>query len=206
MSDVTPRFYLKAETDAVHERLHGHAALAPLAGGAALTPDAYARVLRLFEGFYGAAEPVFANGPAEEERFDGEIRPLPALAADLADLAADGAAVPGSVPFHLPPGAPAPCFSAYAGYLYMKQGATLGGRLIGKTLAQKEWFDPARHGRYFSSYGAETGARWRAFETWLSAHDERLNLGESGAAARYYFRALERCCDLVSDGQNLKSE
>ncbi|QKT02780.1 biliverdin-producing heme oxygenase [Ectothiorhodospiraceae bacterium 2226] len=54
--------------------------------------------------------------------------------------------------------------SCCVGCLYVLEGATLGGCVIGKALRRNARI-PVQAQRYFTGYGADTGARWTAF--WL---------------------------------------
>ena len=59
--------------------------------------------------------------------------------------------------------------TAGLGSLYVLEGATLGGQLIARELARLG-VDAAHGGRFFASYGAEVGPRWRQFVDVLETH------------------------------------
>lgn len=59
------------------------------------------------------------------------------------------------------------------GCLYVIEGATLGGRTITRHLQASLGLTPETGGAFFAGYGAETGPRWQAFGTMLSALAER---------------------------------
>ena len=49
------------------------------------------------------------------------------------------------------------------GVMYVVEGSTLGGKVISQRLAQHAWLIPAKHLRFFNSYGARRGKMWRDF-------------------------------------------
>jgi heme oxygenase (biliverdin-IX-beta and delta-forming) len=161
--------------------------------GPTLTPAEYRRLLERFWGFCAPAEAaVAASGvwaalrvdPAERERTGRLERDLLALGHTTATLAA--------LPRH--PAAPelgsAP---GAAGYLYVMEGATLGGSVISRHLQRTLGVTCAEGGAFFGSYGAEVGPMWKRFTHALTAYAER-----SGAqpgivqGARQTFSSLER--------------
>ena len=78
----------------------------------------------------------------------------PLLARDLAALPASPSLPPLAVRLTGLPEA--------LGALYVLEGSTLGGQVIGRHLRARG-LTPARGGAYFHAYGPETGAMWRAF-------------------------------------------
>lgn len=69
------------------------------------------------------------------------------------------------------------------GYLYVFEGATLGGQLLANLLKQTFQTEPDVPMRYFSGYGEQTRKNWDAFLKFLIGCDfncdERKNLIES---------------------------
>ena len=59
------------------------------------------------------------------------------------------------------------------GSLYVMEGSTLGGQVIGKALAGAAWA-PEGGLTYFNPYGKDTAAQWRGFIDWA----ESAALGE----------------------------
>lgn len=151
---------LRAATGAVHERLHGVAAFARLAGGA-INRDEYRALLARLHGFHQALEAALASGPAA-----GSGPGVAAWGIDLAArrrsplLAADRAALGDTSPPLPAPIPPIPCAAAAMGWIYVSEGSTLGGRHLARAL------DPllgeAMAGRHFLlGHGARHGAMWR---------------------------------------------
>jgi len=62
------------------------------------------------------------------------------------------------------------------GCLYVLEGATLGGQIISKYVADKLGYERERGATFFKSYGAEVRAMWWAFcqalREYATAHDE----------------------------------
>ncbi|MFD6318918.1 biliverdin-producing heme oxygenase [Methylorubrum thiocyanatum] len=167
-------------SDSLHARLReatgtAHAALerdldwearvATLAG--------YRDLLSRLRGFHAAYEPAIGAAIADAPFFDPRRR-LAALDADLRALASGGAA-PDALPAPAAPRLEGP--GAALGALYVLEGSTLGGAVIGRHVAHL-------HGAgvplaYYAGRGRATGPLWRAFR-------ERLDgLPEAQAAAAF---------------------
>lgn len=83
--------------------------------------------------------------------------------------------------------------SSALGCLYVVEGATLGGQLIARDLAQRFGWDVRSGAAFFSSYGRQVGPMWRAFGLVLE-QDLANATARSRAicAARDTFATLER--------------
>lgn len=77
-----------------------------------------------------------------------------------------------------------------AGAAYVMEGATLGGAVVLRRL-ESVWPEPLPH-RFFASYGADRGRRWRAFRTRVDA--AALDPEATVAAAERTFAAFENAC------------
>ncbi|MBB2962054.1 biliverdin-producing heme oxygenase [Methylobacterium sp. R2-1] len=158
---------LREATAAAHEALERdldwEARVATLAG--------YRTLLVRLRGFHAAYEPAIGAALADAPFFDPRRR-LPALDADLHAL---GGAVPGTLPAPTAPRLEGP--GAALGALYVLEGSTLGGGVIGRHVARL-------HGEgvplaYYAGRGRATGPLWREFR-------ERLDgLPEAQAAAAF---------------------
>jgi len=135
------------------------------------TLPGYRALLIRLRGFHAAYEPAIAVALADAAFFDPRRR-LPALDADLQAL---DRATPDTVPAPAAPrldGA-----GAALGALYVLEGSTLGGAVIGRHVARL-------HGEgvplaYYAGRGRATGPLWREFR-------ERLDgLPEAEAAAAF---------------------
>ena len=148
---------LKAQTRAEHMAMEG--ALDLMRDDLSLAD--YRRLLELYFGFYAPVEARLADvlacvtlGGLEFET----RRKLPLLRADLAALggpAADTLAVcDAPPPLHTPAQA--------MGCLYVLEGATLGGMVIGKHVQRTLGLTPNCGARFFHGSGARTAEMWRA--------------------------------------------
>ena len=141
---------LREATRVVHARIE--ASLPLLAP--ALTLATYTRVIEAFHGFYAPMEPRLAGSFAHRAK-------VPMLLADLCALgktAAEVAALPRCA--ELPR---VTCASHAIGVLYVFEGATLGGQIIGRHLRDGLHLHSGNGAAFFGGYGDETGAMWRRF-------------------------------------------
>lgn len=173
---------LKSATTAHHERVE--AAMPSLDQMA--TPAGYAAALRALHAFHAAWEPGIWRTPGlAEAGMDPSRRKLPLLEADLRAL--------GVPPCGHVPAAAAPAGTAEAlGALYVLEGATLGGRIIHRRVAEPLGVTAERGAAYYHGYGEGTGPRWKAFGAALARYaDETGTAPRVVAGAVACFAALE---------------
>ncbi len=183
-SSVLP--LLRAATGEAHQQLEDAVGIERRIGD----PAAYRQLLEIFLGFYRPLETRLASlqGWAQSGIDLATRRKTPWLEADLSALGLTTPAVAA-----LPDCAELPSVAGSLdrgfGCLYVLEGATLGGRHI--TAALQNSPVPADARRFFASYGAETGTRWREF---LSALESRQPVDPSDVvlAARETFTCLHR--------------
>jgi len=149
-----------------------------------LTRTRFERVLIGFWGFHAAWEPAVRRHAGLASVFAGRGR-LELLRADL-DALGYGAREIEALPVCAEAAQLAVTPEAAMGSLYVIEGSTLGGQLISRALREARWAAAARL-RYFDPYGAETGARWRAFQASLEAASSPAAdpLIEAGAVATF---------------------
>ncbi len=178
---------LRAETRAEHDA--AEAALDLLRP--TLTRSDYRAALVKFHGFYRPVEAVLWADDGWRDRGiePSERQKLPHLRADLAALGAgDTAGLP--VCRDLPPLATA---AARFGCLYVLEGATLGGQILGPRLQQQLGLTPDSGARFFDGYGPRTGPLWQEFRAALTAFAVAPDDQEEViAAALATFQALRR--------------
>jgi len=188
---------LRRATRDIHDRLHLHPAFAPLMG---TRPDAagYRRLIGQLYGFHAPAE-AWLFDAAEDllpELHDLPQRRKAHLLRD--DLDAIGRVLPGVEPppermrLTRPLSRP-----AVLGGLYVTEGATLGGRELGRLLApvlrDLGLAEPDGR-RFFLAYGTAQGTMWRGFCTVLETAAAGFDPAERQAmeaAARDLFLAME---------------
>ena len=130
----------------------------------------YRRLLERYLGFYAPVEARLAWVLASVAiaRLDGlefeTRRKLPLLQADLAALGGPAAATlavcDALPPLHTPAQA--------MGCLYVLEGATLGGMVIGRHVQRTLGLTPDCGARFFHGNGARTAEEWRAFRAVLA--------------------------------------
>lgn len=174
------RHRLQAETRDIHEALHVHPLLAPL-GSDAMTRDQYGDILSAFYSFYAAHEPLYKN---IENRFSAEANPLALIEADLKILNRP-------VPESQAPSTQAD-LSDYLGYLYVKQGSTLGGQLIAKAIENSLHLERGTRQHFFYGAGPQTGPNWKKFELYLEQQSAYADPDRVVTHARHCFTQLEQ--------------
>jgi len=129
--------------------------------------DTYADLLARFYGFYLPAEAALANVSGYDAvGIDFEARRKShLLRQDLAAVGRDPEAVP------LSSDLPAVRSLGQAlGWLYVFEGATLGGRVVSRMARERLGVTPESGGSFFASYGDRVGEMWAAFRAALVRH------------------------------------
>jgi heme oxygenase (biliverdin-IX-beta and delta-forming) len=170
--------HLRTATREAHQALEGALGLLD----PHLTLIAYTRLLRRFYGFWVVWEPQISI-LLDDDALLRPRRRLHLLAADLKMLGfsnEDLAALPRC---------PAPditCRAEAFGALYVMEGSTLGGRVIGRNL--ERCLGPACQGAatYFNGYGRQTNRMWQEFLVVLNAMPgEDAEAAARGATATF---------------------
>ncbi|WP_443749210.1 biliverdin-producing heme oxygenase [Asticcacaulis solisilvae] len=171
---------LRSETRDAHEALHHHPLLAPLASPDVTLHD-YRFALLAFQAFYSRMEPQAGDGAPV----------LDWLAHDLARQTLQPLALPGvSLPAITTE-------SQRWGYLYVRQGSTLGGTVMSRNLRQALELNPLSDQKFFAGYGDENGRRWKKFIENLFATAPFLQPTETVNMAVACFRGVAAVCDAV---------
>lgn len=163
---------LRAATEAAHEGLERNLGWE----GRVATLSGYRELLTRFRGFHAAYEPAIGAGLADEPFF-GPRRRLDRLDADLAYLGLDAATIAAL------PVSPVPRLdgSAALGALYVLEGSTLGGQVIGRRIAALHGFETDGLA-YYRAHGPATGAMWSAFRARLETAADEAALTETAVA------------------------
>jgi heme oxygenase len=177
---------LRSATRGPHGRLE---AALPLTDPG-LTLREYRVIVEAFLGFYAPLEERVvalardgAHGLAIEGREKvGRLR-LDLRALGAGDQALSALLMCPHVPDVATPGAALGC-------LYVVEGATLGGRVVGRALREHLGLGPANGAAFFDGYGVETGAMWASFRVQLEASP--WPRAETLAAAVETFVSLEQ--------------
>ena len=168
-------------------RLHRHQRLQPLSGEISLPQ--YKDILKAFYGFYEFQEKRFAEFHGI---FDDEATPLVWLEKDFAELKMDRPAPTSGIGGGLREKADqAADYAEYIGYLYVKQGSTLGGQVISAHLKKELGLEKGRSIFFFNGYGRKTGEVWRGFLEFLENQEESIAAGDVVKSAKCVFSDLD---------------
>jgi len=157
--------------------------------------DWYRRLMAAYYGFYQPLEQRLHKPALIPTGLDQSLRiKRPVLQADLATLGMDAAAIEA-----LPVCRQLPRIDSHAaalGVSYVLEGATLGGQILRRRVAEQLGLDASSGAAFLNVYGELTGRRWKDFLQYL---DDR-NLGESQTlevtrAARATFTHFEHWLD-----------
>jgi heme oxygenase (biliverdin-IX-beta and delta-forming) len=144
-------------------------------------------VLQRFYGFHAVWE-----GAMRRSSIGAFFEPRARLSHICADLAAFGlnSAQLAALPLCAAAAPLAARREAAVGSLYVMEGSTLGGQVIGRALAGASWAPPGGLA-YFQPYGARTGEMWRSFRAWAQATTPPDRHGEVAAGAAATFKTLQ---------------
>lgn len=167
---------VRAETLALHKQLENRLDVFTRLE----QPAERAWLMARFWGFYHPVEEDLARLLRDLPGLEYDARrKTPTLERDLLALGLDS----GSLQRFAPPGVDGRAEAM--GFQYVLEGSTLGGRVIRKRAADRGLGLTGLS--FFDVYGAETGARWRAFLEVL----ESVCVGRAGDAARGARRGFE---------------
>ena len=179
---------LRSHTQNQHEALHTHPLLSGLSHPSLTMPD-FHHILLAFEAYYSHAEAACLTGWPEDVP---NAPVLTWLGSDLAQQQLESQAH--RIVFAHPP---IDTRSKLAGYLYTKQGSTLGGHVISRHLERQLGLIPRLDQWFFAGYGHDNGANWKKFITHLDDLGDVLNPEEVISSARHSFATIAWFCDTV---------
>ncbi len=157
---------LRADTRYTHEQLEQE--MLPMIREA-VNMESYARLLRIFYGYYKPLEDSIAQYISPRELPDFADRRKTSLI--LEDLSTIGQPT-GNIPIDL--SVPAiDCPEAAFGALYVMEGSTLGGKVICKMIAENLGVKDHDGLSFFYGYGGQTGSRWKDFLARLDAFSDQ---------------------------------
>ena len=161
----------------------------------ALTRESYRRTLEHFYGYYQPLEVAVraVQGWGGHGLDPDERRKTQLLEFDLRALGVVASLDSLPVCHDIPP---VDRLAAAFGYLYVTEGATLGGQIISRHVRQAIGVTPESGGRFFHGYGERTGIMWQTFRTALAAFaTTRDTQDEVVASAVQTFRTLRAWCE-----------
>ncbi|WP_434579491.1 biliverdin-producing heme oxygenase [Pseudomonas sp. Z5-35] len=155
----------------------------------------YRRLMAAYHGFYKPLEQLLHALAHTPTGLDQSLRiKLPVLRADLMALGLDEATVDTLPTCELLPQINSP--AAALGVFYVLEGATLGGQILRRRVAEQLGLDASSGAAFLNVYGGLTGRRWKDFLQYLADR----NLGDSQMleathAAKTTFICFERWLD-----------
>lgn len=155
----------------------------------------YKRLLQAYYGFYNPLETTLHDSGLIPVGFDQVLRrKAPTLLTDLHALGLDAraiAALPHCLSLPLLD-TPAACLGA----LYVLEGATLGGQILRREMAQRLDLHGDNGGAFLDVYGAATGRRWKDFLDYLGRMPEDASARQQVvSAAQSTFACFEHWLD-----------
>lgn len=152
----------------------------------------YTCLLSAYFGFYQALEDRLTHSAFIPSGFDLAARlKTPALVQDLRALGVDPHALPRCQ--HLPT---VRSEAQALGVLYVLEGATLGGNVLRKRVAEHLGLDADNGGAFLFVYGEDTGQHWKAFIEFLgSVPLDATGRSEAAQAACSTFSCFEQWLD-----------
>lgn len=192
---------LRQETDDIHQLLHRDSSMNKMMSESGSIED-YLPVLEKFFQFYSRTETCFECIPPEY-RFIDEAKPLDWL---LKDFLIMGKPIPALIPTYeevTDKYVISQTMESYLGYLYVKQGSTLGGQAISKQLKKLNLI-PGESQFFFHGLGNNTGNSWKEFLTFLEKLEPYMDADSVVASARTHFLILYHFFTqpLASGGEN----
>ena len=157
--------HLKTATQPYHRLLEQQVNINALSASA-LT---YRRLLQRFYGFYAPGEAQLARLPWATVGFEWSARRhTPSLASDLQWLGETPASLAALPQCHTGP--LLADIPRALGYLYVVEGATLGGQLISRHLQQHLPVLQEAGCQFFQRYGKQVGPMWRTFSHFVNTY------------------------------------
>jgi heme oxygenase (biliverdin-IX-beta and delta-forming) len=180
---------VRAELRAATAPLHAGLEERVRAAGCLEELDRYRALLVAFHACHAALEPALARLDWTGTLPDVGERLVKTgwLAQDLGRLGAPFPAL------SAPAAVPSPRGTAEGmGCLYVLEGATLGGAVVGRAVAERLGLTPEHGARFFHGYGERRGVLWRRFLAALDAHAaDPANRARAAQAACATFAAFD---------------
>lgn len=203
------RMRLREETADIHHQLHSDPSMHRLVNGDMDLPG-YIKILEVFYSFYQPIETFFSTGHIHvSHRFTPEASVVTWLLQDFQALGHSPvlqlqhrfASLDSKA--YLTTGSnlqvsESTLLDTYLGYLYVKQGSTLGGQAISKCLTKSLALQPGRTLFFFHGFAEQTRVIWSQFTDYLQTMEPKVNPDNVVRAAQYYFSVLQQQLTFLS--------
>ncbi|TDV56665.1 heme oxygenase [Pseudomonas graminis] len=175
---------LRTATAALHRALEARLPLTH----SRLDLDTYKRIIEAYYGFHLPLQQSMERFLAPQG-IDPARQKIPALIKDLRALGLTELQIQA-----LPLCAELPAIGSVAqllGVMYVMEGATLGGQVLRRIIADKLGVDADSGGEFLDVYGRDTGRLWKAFLKQLAEFDDPLYNTEVVQSARLTFKSFQ---------------
>lgn len=177
------RRQLQNSTHTIHQSLHHNPLLSRLMQRDCTRAE-YRAILRIFFVFYAQSESHFSN--LCHLKFTAEAPVLSWLQQDLTALG-DQRPLPQDKGEIAKPAD----FSHYVGYLYVKQGSTLGGQVLCRHLEKNMGLSPTNGLRFFYGFGEHTRQNWLDVLRYFEERQTAVDVPAAIASACDHFLRLQ---------------
>jgi heme oxygenase len=150
--------------------------------------DTYQRIIAAYYGFHMPLQQSMERFLAPQAT-DPARQKIPALIKDLHALGLSDTQI-----HALPLCSELPAIGSLAqllGVMYVMEGATLGGQVLRRIIAEKLGVDADSGGEFLDVYGRDTGRLWKAFLRQLAEFDTPLHNAEVVQAACATFHCFQ---------------
>lgn len=150
--------------------------------------DTYTRIIKAYYGFHRPLQQAMERFLAPQA-IDPARQKIPALIKDLHALGLSDTQIDA-----LPRCSALPAIDSIAqllGVMYVMEGATLGGQVLRRIIADRLGVDAERGGEFLDVYGRDTGRLWKAFLKQLAEFDTPLHNAEVVQSACLTFECFQ---------------
>jgi heme oxygenase len=195
INEKSLRLMLREQTAEAHRAIERNSFLLSLQAPE-LTPEQYCKILERYLGFFRPLErrlAEFRQMALLVSHFDERLR-APALVADLKAMNRSQACIDALADCEMLPNLPAdPLLKAAAaiGIVYVLEGSSLGGVMIGKQLSEHEFISPINT-EFLAGRREKTGILWQEFLKSLEVAEKKtVELPDPSAILRWRSQAIE---------------
>ena len=150
----------------------------------------YTRIIQAYYGFHAPLQRLIDGLPGFAS--DPERQKLPALIKDLRALGLSGEDID-----QLPLCTDLPSIASQAqllGVMYVMEGATLGGQVLRRIVADRLGIDADSGGEFLDVYGRDTGRLWKGFLSRLAGFDHPDTHSQDTSSLGTHSQVVDAAC------------